>query len=123
MQLGFGIAFPDLYEREGLIRLDSAFLAFLGETDRALADKLVAARAHPPVGTAESELLIALAPHVEDWLARLFGIEREVAALQAAQNELAPLFACKRSSPSFFASKPKRRRSPRSTTSSRRSTR
>ena len=44
----------------------------------------------------ESELLIALAPHLEDWLARMFGVEPEVNALQAAQHELAPLFACKR---------------------------
>ena len=31
MQLGFGITFPDLYERDGLIKVDAAFLAFLGE--------------------------------------------------------------------------------------------
>jgi len=64
MQLGFGIAFPDLYEREGLIRLDRAFIAFLREADRALADKLVSARAQPPAAAAESELLIALAATV-----------------------------------------------------------
>ena len=36
MQLGFGIRFDDLYEREGLVRLDSAFLRFLRESDSAL---------------------------------------------------------------------------------------
>src|SRR5438045_5105677 len=96
MQLGFGIAFPDLYEREGLIRLDCAFIAFLGEADHALADKLVAARANPPAAGAESELLIALAPHVEDFIARLFGIEREAQALAERHNELAPLYTVKR---------------------------
>src|SRR5438132_10942687 len=96
MQLGFGIAFPDLYEREGLIRLDRAFIAFLREADRALADKLVSARAQPPAAAAESELLIALAPHVEDFIAKLFRIEGEAQALAEKHNELAPLYSVKR---------------------------
>src|SRR5438128_4861875 len=96
MQLGFGIAFPDLYQREGLIRLDRAFIAFLGEADRALADKLAAARANPPAGGAESELLIALAPHVEDFIAKLFRIEAQAQALAEKHNELAPLYSVKR---------------------------
>src|SRR3989442_456931 len=96
MQLGFGIAFPDLYEREGLIRLDRAFVAFLGDADRSLADKLAAARTHPPAGGAESELLIALAPHVEDFIAKLFRIETEAQALAEKHNELAPLYSVKR---------------------------
>src|SRR6266404_5704975 len=96
MQLAFGITFPDLYERDGLIKLDAAFLAFLGEADRALADRLSAARASAPSGLAESQLLIALAPHVEDFIARLFGIEREARALAERHNELAPLYSVKR---------------------------
>ncbi len=96
MQLAFGITFPDLYERDGLIKLDAAFLAFLGEADRALADRLSAARASAPSGLAESQLLIALAPHVEDFVARLFGIEREARALAERHNELAPLYSVKR---------------------------
>src|SRR5690242_11387531 len=96
MQLGFGITFPDLYERDGLIKVDAAFLAFLGEADRTLADRLNAARAKAPSGLAESQLLIALAPHVEDFVARLFRIEREARALAERHNELAPLYAVKR---------------------------
>src|SRR5437868_9978712 len=96
MQLGFGIAFPDLYEREGLIRLDRAFLAYLAEADRSLADKLALARQSPPTGGKESELLIALAPHVEDFVAKLFRIEREAQALAERHNELAPLYSVKR---------------------------
>src|SRR5205085_5687379 len=96
MQLGFGITFPDLYEREGLIRLDRAFVDYLAGADRALSDKLAAARAQPPAGTAQSELLIALAPHVEDFTAKLFRIEREAQALAEQHNELAPLYSVKR---------------------------
>jgi len=96
MQLGFGIAFPDLYEREGLIKVDRAFLAFLGGADRALAEKLAVARAGPPSGRAESDLLVALAPHVEDFIAELFAIEREALALAERHHELAPLYSVKR---------------------------
>src|SRR6266850_1037547 len=96
MQLGFGVSFPDLYEREGLMRLDRAFVAHLAEADRSLADRLTAARAQPPSGASESELLIALAPHVEDFIAKLFHIEREAAALAEKHNALAPLYSVKR---------------------------
>src|SRR3954471_24380185 len=96
MQLGFGITFPDLYEREGLIKVDRAFLAFLGETDRALAEKLAAARRDPPAGRTESDLLVALAPQVEDFLGKLFGIEREALALAERHHALAPLYSVKR---------------------------
>src|SRR6202171_501990 len=98
LELGFGLTFHDLYSCAGLRRVDAAFGAWIEHADAALAACLTAARADPAALTRlqESELLIALAPHLEDWLAGLFGIEREVAVLQAAQQELAPLFACKR---------------------------
>src|SRR5690348_7947729 len=96
MQLRFGISFPDLYERDGLIKVDQAFLAFLAESDRALAEKLAAARANPPAGLGESQLLVALAPQVEDFIAKLFGIEAEARALAVRHNELAPLYSVKR---------------------------
>jgi NADPH-dependent glutamate synthase beta subunit-like oxidoreductase/NAD(P)H-flavin reductase len=96
MQLGFGIRFSDLYEREGLLRIDAAFLAFLTEINGALRERLLSARAAPPAGKEESDLLVALAPHVEDFLARLFGIEAEAQALAARHNELAPLYTVKR---------------------------
>jgi len=96
MQLGFDIRFNDLYERAGLLRVDAAFLAFVREVDAALHDRLLAARAKPPQGKDESDLLVALAPHVEDFLARLFGIEAEARALAERHHELAPLYSVKR---------------------------
>ncbi|HKU46067.1 MAG TPA: hypothetical protein VJQ58_04235, partial [Burkholderiales bacterium] len=96
MQLGFGITFPDLYARAGLAKVDRAFVAYLAQSDRSLAEKLAAARADPPSGRAESDLLVALAPHVEDFVAKLFGIEREALALAEKHHELAPLYAVKR---------------------------
>src|SRR5215470_511062 len=98
LKLGFGFTFPDLHSTLGLSRLDASFCAWLREGDAALAERLAAARAAPDAlgRKGESELLVALAPHLEDWLARLFGVDSEVTALQSAQRELAPLFACKR---------------------------
>jgi NADPH-dependent glutamate synthase beta subunit-like oxidoreductase/NAD(P)H-flavin reductase len=96
MKLGFGIEFGDLYERAGLLRVDAAFREFIAGADGALAERLAAARAKPPAGKEESDLLIALAPHVEDFLARLFGIEAEARALAERHNELAPLYSVKR---------------------------
>src|SRR5207249_1126612 len=84
------LSFEDLYSIAGLARIDAAFASHLGEAESALRARLDAARADPAsLGRlGESELLIALAPHVEDFLAELFAIEPEVATLQAAQREL-----------------------------------
>src|SRR3954468_7417218 len=98
MRLAFDLSFADLYEREGLLRVDQAFLAHLGEADGALKDKLLAGRADPKSlgARAESDLLVALAPHFEDFVAGLFGIEAEARALAERHNELAPLYSVKR---------------------------
>jgi NADPH-dependent glutamate synthase beta subunit-like oxidoreductase/NAD(P)H-flavin reductase len=93
LRLAFGLSFADLYAREGLLRLDGEFLSFL---DPSLKARLLEARATPPATKQESELLVALAPHLEDFLAKLFGIEAEAQALAARHNELAPLYSVKR---------------------------
>ncbi|HYK13362.1 MAG TPA: hypothetical protein VEW70_05220 [Burkholderiales bacterium] len=98
LKLSHGLSFPDLYTRDGLVRVDAAFLAALARADDALCQQLRAAREQPSVLTnkQESELLIALASHLDDFIAELFGIEAEVRALSARHHELAPLFSCKR---------------------------
>ena len=96
--LGFGLQFEDLYVREGLLRLDAAFLNQLLHSDLGLHVQLLDARVNPGARSAkqQSELMIALAPHVEDFLGELFGIATEVRALQARHDALGPLFALKR---------------------------
>ncbi len=96
--LRFGLSFADLYDRDALVRLDVAFLDFMREADDGLVERLIAAR-HDPSALAEkgeSELLIALAPHLEDFLGKLFGIESELQALAAQHHELAPIYSVKR---------------------------
>ena len=98
LSLRFGFNFTDLHDRDALVRLDSAFVEFVREADAGLSERLITAREDPAAlaAKAESELLIALAPHFEDFLARLFGIESELQALAAQHHELAPLYSVKR---------------------------
>ena len=93
-----GLAFDDLYHREGLLKLDQLFLDHLARDDAALREQLVRARAEPSAlaQKQESELLLALAPHLDTFIARVFGIEAELAAVQARHHELAPLYSVKR---------------------------
>jgi len=93
MKLSHGLQFRDLYTRDGLLRVDAAFIEFLDAKTR---DLLVDARKNHPTGKAESELLILLAPHVEDFIAHLFGIQQEALALSERHHELAPLYTVKR---------------------------
>jgi hypothetical protein len=96
--LKYGLEFADLYDRDGLVRLDRAFLADLAETDSGLCERLLTARRDPDGfgPAAESDLVVDLAPHLEDFLGQLFGIAAEMRTLQARHNELAPVYAVKR---------------------------
>ena len=98
LKLAHGLEFADLYRREGLERVDAAFLVHLATADQLLHAALLNARLEPQALAAkeESELLIALAPHLEDFIAVLFCIETEARALAAAHHELAPVFSVKR---------------------------
>ncbi len=98
LRLQFNLRFEDLYRREGLLRIDAAFVDFLGQAEPALRERLESLRgSHPPLPLKEeSEFLIAVARHLDDFIARLFGIEDEVHALSACHFELAPLYSCKR---------------------------
>ncbi|MDR0770408.1 MAG: FAD-dependent oxidoreductase [Burkholderiales bacterium] len=98
LKLAHDLAFADLYTRTGLLRLDQCFLDHLAAADAALAERLRAARQAPEKleYKAEADLLIAAGPHLEDFLAELFGIVEEVRALEAQHHELAPIYAVKR---------------------------
>lgn len=87
-----GLAPADLPTRAGARRLDDRFLRFLRANDPALARRLRAARREPPAVPAEtSDLLIALAGRLEDFLGELFGITAELDALREAHEAQAPV--------------------------------
>ena len=96
--LAHGLSFDDLYDREGLARLDAAFVAWLKETSVDGHARLMAARATPGAMAVkdESNLLIEIARPLEDFVANLFGVGAEAAELRGRHSRLAPLYDCKR---------------------------
>src|SRR5688572_12114578 len=98
LALKHGLSFADLYERDGLVRIDRAFVAHLAAAELALHDRLMAARAQPDMldRKAESDLIVDLSPYLEDFVGDLFGIAGEVRALQGEHQRLAPLYSVKR---------------------------
>jgi NADPH-dependent glutamate synthase beta subunit-like oxidoreductase/NAD(P)H-flavin reductase len=96
--LQHGLRFADLYSRDGLVRLDAAFMAHLQVADASLFAMLATGRAAPEKLPAkdESDLIVDLAPHLEDFVAALFGIQSEVLAHQSQHDELSPLYTVKR---------------------------
>jgi NADPH-dependent glutamate synthase beta subunit-like oxidoreductase/NAD(P)H-flavin reductase len=96
--LGFGFTFADLNGRDGLIRLDKQFLDTLSVQDTGLHHRLLAARAAPDSlpSRDESDLVVALGPHLDGFVAELFGIQSDTAELMQQTLELDPIHACKR---------------------------
>src|SRR5258708_18403555 len=98
LALKHGLQFDDLHRRAGLARIDALFVEHLREGDVELHNRLLTARRDPGAleAKAESELIIALAPHLEDFIGALFSIAPEIAALQPRHHERAPLHTVKR---------------------------
>src|SRR5579871_1835823 len=98
LNLKWNFAFEDLYARAGLEKLDRHFVEHLKSSDAALANRLLEARTSPhTIGRKQNaDLIVDLAPQVEDFVAELFGIEREIRELQARHNSFEPLFSVKR---------------------------
>jgi len=98
LQLADGFVFQDLYARDGLVRLDGRFCAHLKDADAGLFNRLMSARAEPDKLEAkdESQLIIDLAPNLDDFTASLFGIQAEARALASRHDALAPLYEVKR---------------------------
>ncbi|MEP7330003.1 MAG: FAD-dependent oxidoreductase, partial [Betaproteobacteria bacterium] len=98
LKLAHGLTFADLHSIAGTSRIDAAFGTALAAADPVLAARLTVGRAAPDAlgARAEADLLLAVAPHLEDFVADLFGIGDAVRDLEARHHALAPLFAIKR---------------------------
>jgi len=95
LSLSFGLQCDDLYSNEGLTKVD---VAFRNALDADLLARLQAARIDPSSldRKAASELILALAPHLENFLGELFQIQNDVKELRHAHDELSPLYTVKR---------------------------
>ncbi|UCH75845.1 MAG: FAD-dependent oxidoreductase [Rhodospirillales bacterium] len=98
LKLDYGVSFKDLYDRDGLVRLDGVFLDVLETADADLCRRLTSARRDPDMLAPldESELILAVAPHLEQFLADLFGIAAKLAELVQRHVELGSIFSVKR---------------------------
>ncbi|HUL97644.1 MAG TPA: FAD-dependent oxidoreductase [Usitatibacter sp.] len=97
LHLAFGLSFEDLYASSGLERVDAAFMRELEGADAALQGRFAQARKELSLPVKdEAELLIAVAPHLDRFVAKLFGIEEEWQELVESHHRLAPLFRVKR---------------------------
>lgn len=97
-ELKFNLTFNELYTRDGLVKLDKAFAEELKAANVDLFNRFVTARANHREAEKKdiSNLLIEIAPYVEDFTAKLFGIEKEVRTLKDKHDELANIYTCKR---------------------------
>ena len=79
------LPFKSLNRTSGLRQFDSEFLARLAADDSSLHEKLLAYRQHKTdFSSIElSEFLLELAPHIETYISRVFGIEDEVLAARS----------------------------------------
>jgi NADPH-dependent glutamate synthase beta subunit-like oxidoreductase/NAD(P)H-flavin reductase len=92
-----GLVFADLYRRDGLVKIDASFMDELAQQAPQLHARVLGARRAPAEDVGgQSDLIIAVAPYFEDFVGRLFGIERELRALQTRHSDLAPLYVAKR---------------------------
>ena len=97
-ELGFGASFAKLATREGLVELDALFLGQLQDSDPALLDRLLAARAEPEGldVKGEGELVVSLGAPLGGFLAELFGVAEAVGLVFAETAALDAVHACKR---------------------------
>ncbi|WP_353275102.1 FAD-dependent oxidoreductase [Wolbachia endosymbiont (group A) of Ennomos erosarius] len=123
MQLNFNISFSNLYTRNGLIKLDETFFNYIKSCDESLFCSLIEARekaasssmssqCHPPssqcstLGSrkqegrsatwmADSQLIIDLSYLLDEFIAKLFNVEKEIEELKKKHNNFAVIYKCK----------------------------
>ncbi|CCQ74712.1 FAD-dependent oxidoreductase [Magnetospira sp. QH-2] len=98
LALAHGLGFEDLYNRDGLVKIDQLFLQDLKGADSDLHDRLIAARAVPGdlEKADESQLILDLSPHLENFAAALFHMDEALGELIDVQTGLEFFFKSKR---------------------------
>jgi hypothetical protein len=92
-----GLSYADLLTLEGLNRLDAEYLRRLKAQDAVRHDLLLAVRAGRTLSPVEnSELLLACSPLLDDVIADLFGIRKQIDAARGAVLSHNPVFSFKK---------------------------
>lgn len=107
LSLGYDLTFQDLYSNDGLIKTNQHFIKFLDELDSELCARWYLAQTNPgELSTKdESQLIVDLAPFVEEFIATLFNITPALSSLKKSHNELSLIPFIKRQFVQRFALK------------------
>jgi len=103
----FNISFSNLYTRSGLLKLNETFLDYIKSCDENLFCSLIEARENSPVLSqleqptsatqmTDSQLIIDLSYLLDEFIAKLFNIEKEIEELRKKHNDFAVIYKCKR---------------------------
>ena len=101
LKLTDDLTFRDLYTGTGLRRIDDLFCDHLDRTDESLARRMAHARqtmqnVDELDDKAQSDLILELAPHLDDFIGILFGNTKDIQARAKEHHERAPIFAARR---------------------------
>lgn len=96
INLNFNLNFSDLYDLKGIQKIHDEFLSFLKEESSILAEKYFQALNNELSDLEQSNLLIELAPVLENFISILFNIRQAVSLLQSEHHYLNPLITVKR---------------------------
>ena len=97
MKLGFNLDFNEL-DLTGLKKLDQIFLDYLFKADRSLHEDLMLFRSTPLsiIPKDYSEFLLKISPHLDDFLAELFCISKEITISRLKHKDFDIIYECKR---------------------------
>ncbi|MGL9757949.1 MAG: FAD-dependent oxidoreductase [Wolbachia sp.] len=111
MQMNFNISFSNLYTCNGLIKLDETFLNYVKSQDENLFRSLIEVRENPPMSSqcltqgsgkqegpwmVDSQLIMDLSYLLDEFIAKLFNVEKEIKELKKKHNDFALIYKCKR---------------------------
>ncbi|MCC8468011.1 MAG: FAD-dependent oxidoreductase, partial [Rickettsia endosymbiont of Eriopis connexa] len=97
MKLGFNLDFNEL-DLTGLKKLDQIFLDYLFKADKSLHKDLMLFRSTPLsiIPKDYYEFLLKISPHLDDFLAELFCISKEVTISRLKHKDFDIIYECKR---------------------------
>lgn len=94
----FGVEFADLYEREGLLKIDQKFFEFLAQKNVQAAENFSALKKNPAAFSLpqQSTVLIDVARFLEDFLVELFDIKTANESLKKQREYLQKIYVARR---------------------------
>lgn len=96
LNLSYDLSFEDLYCVDGLRKIDSYFIEYLLKISPDLCNRMLIAREKyfELYKSDESNLIIELAPHLENFIANLFDITKSLANYQSDHLKLNVIYEC-----------------------------